>query len=98
MVFGALTLSLHAGPLLEDSLLQQDVQGTRVSAGVGMCGAQLLLKLQRLVHQVAEESVVIEQPRGIVGEFLLSQGEEASAQLHLKDTRRTTYISSRYVR
>lgn len=48
-----------------------------------MCGAQFLLKLQHLVHQVAEERVIIEQPWGIVGQFLMCQSKEPSAQLHL---------------
>lgn len=88
-----LTLSLHTEPLLKYILLQQYVQNSRVSAGIGMCWAQLLLKLQHLVHQVAEESIIIEQSQGIVGQFLMHQSKKPSAQLHLINTGSYTYVS-----
>lgn len=81
-----LTLSLDAEPLLKDGFLQQDVQGTRQGTRVLMCGAQLLFKLKHLIHQVAEESIIIQKPRSIQGQLLLSKKEEAPTQFHLNQT------------
>lgn len=69
------------------------MQGSRVVVWVAVCGAQLLLKLQHLVHQMAEESIIIQQPRGILGQFLIHQCKKPSAQLHLMNTGETPHVS-----
>lgn len=78
-----LTLLLHSEPLLKNCVLQQEVEETRQGWGIGQFAAQLLLKLQHLLHQVTEKSVIIQKPKGITGNLLLNQSQQASAEFHL---------------
>lgn len=78
-----LTLFLHSEPLLKDRVLQEEVKKTGQDWRIWQVAAQLLLKLQHLLHQVTEKSVVVQNPQGIAGNLLLNQRQQPSAELHL---------------
>lgn len=78
-----LTFLLHGEPLLEDWLFQQQVDESRQHCWVGVAAPQLLLKQQHLLHQVAEQCVLIQEASCITGHLLLEEWQQSSAQLHL---------------
>lgn len=92
------TLPLHSEPLLQHRVIQQEVQQARKHRRVVLVAPQLLLKLKHLLHQVTEEHVVIQQPGGIAGHFVLDQTQQATTQLHLhRDTDTHTHsVSSNF--
>lgn len=64
------------------------MHATGQSAGVAMNTVQLPLKQQHLIHQMAEEIVIIEQARYVGSQLLKDEHHKAPGKLELKETDR----------